>query len=129
LVALVLAAATLTGCNSTMRNDMDRLRTENTDLRAELDRARAAMDAAGNERESLIAEIQRLNAQLANASRPAPAPVTSNTGFENIESTETIRGTDRITVRVEGDVLFASGKTDLRAESKNSLRQVADVIK
>ena len=121
LLAMVVLAL-LGGCDQ-LKNENVRLTQENTALRAELGRARAALDATVNERDSLVSELQR---------RQGPAPAASaitRTGFEQIEGTQSFRQGNLITVRVPGEILFASGRATLRTSAKRTLGQIANVLK
>lgn len=122
---LLVLTAGLTGCNDAMKMDNARLTDENIELREELARARAALDAATN-------EVEALRGQLATRATPVTQVipvVNTNRGFEDIEGVETIRARDTITVRVPGDVLFASGQATLQTASKSTLQRVASVLK
>jgi flagellar motor protein MotB len=124
LFLLVLSAG-LTGCNDALKMDNQRLTDENIELRETLARTQAALDTAVNERDALLAQLN---------SRPAPPPpiapvVNTNRGFEDIEGVETIRTRDTVTVRVPGDVLFASGQATLQNASKSTLQRIAGVVK
>ncbi len=108
---------------------------ENTELQEKLQRAYAARDA-------LAVEVESLRTQLAGMSRrPAampqvvevvresePAQANRFAGIGDIEVFED-RAAGTVTVRVPGDVLFASGKVDLRQAAKSTLEQVAGVLK
>jgi len=129
LVAALLLIGPLTGCQDALKTRNSQLTLQNQELQAELNRAWAARDAAMAENQALIAELERLQAaQRAATAQPAPAPL-ANAGFGGIEDTEVIRGRGTITVRVPGDVLFASGSADLRDPSRRTLQQIANVIK
>src|SRR5690606_21890346 len=100
-----------------LKAERDALWTQNQELQDELDRTRQALDAA----------------QLELANRPtdvAPPPAaTARTGFEGIEDIEVTRtAAGNISVQVPGDVLFASGKVDLRNEAKQTLNQIIRVL-
>ncbi|MCG8508124.1 MAG: OmpA family protein, partial [Rhodospirillales bacterium] len=77
-------------------------------------------------RDAAIAELNRLRSQ------PTPEPETivveQPSGFDAIEGVETIRSAGAITVRVPGDVLFASGKVDLKSSARQTLSRIASVI-
>ena len=126
LLLATVGLALLGGCDQ-LKNENARLTQENTALRAELGRARAALDATVNERDSLVAELQRRQEPA-----PAPAPAASaitRTGFEQIEGTQSFRQGNLITVRVPGEILFASGRATLRTSAKRTLGQIANVLK
>jgi flagellar motor protein MotB len=130
LVAAVLVLGSLTGCQDALKTRNSQLTTQNEELQAELNRAWAARDAATAENQSLVAELARLQAERDAAARNvAVAPPAANAGFGGIADTEVIRGRGTITVRVPGDVLFASGSADLREASRRTLQQIAAVIR
>lgn len=121
----------LVGCAND-KDSLERLRAENEELRAREAQLQAAMqDTEGrflsveDERARLRAENERLRTQL--AERPATAP-RGGTGFEGIGGTTTrMQGSD-IVVDVAGDVLFASGSVTLRADARQTLDRVAQVL-
>jgi chemotaxis protein MotB len=147
LAAVVLAATVLGGCDKNRHvEEKDALRGQNNELQRELNDARRALELAENERTANAAELERMRAEVARiqaeleAARRAQATDTfretttvirqDNTGFEGIGGGTTTERTARgITVRVPGDVLFASGKADLTAASRKTLAQIAGVIK
>lgn len=121
----------LVGCASD-KDSLERLRAENEELRAREAQLQAAMqDSEGrflsveDERARLRAENERLRGQL--AERPATGQ-RGGTGFEGIGGTTTrMQGSD-IVVDVAGDVLFASGSVTLRADARQTLDRVAQVL-
>jgi chemotaxis protein MotB len=126
VVTAALAISVLSGCQTNrLRQERDALWTQNQELQAELEAKRAALDAAENERAALMGRLARLDTELAGARQPGPV---AGTGFEGIAGIETERRPGGIAVRVPGDVLFASGKVDLRDEAKRTLDQIAAVL-
>ena len=122
LLTPLLALVVLTGCQQRLKQERDALYVQNQELQDELSQLRAANDA-------LEAENQRLRDQLAQRPEPQPQPQSgANTPFEGIEGIEAEQSPGRVTVRVPGDVLFASGQASLRNSSKSTLREIADVI-
>jgi len=119
----IFALITLTGCQNRLKQERDALMVQNEELQDELNQARAANDA-------LQAEAERLRERLAERPEPQPAQpqAGANTPFAGIEGIESERAPGRVTVRVPGDVLFASGKSTLRNSAKNTLREIAGVI-
>ena len=135
---LFLAAATLaagglsTGCQNAMYDEnvalheqSRALQAQNKNLRGELqnrpDAAQlAALQAELNERDRMIADLQsRLNA-------PQPDGMTI-TGLEDIDITfDSDRG--EMTLRVPGDVLFASGSTKVNGSADSTLARIADIL-
>lgn len=141
LVVVVVSAGMLAGCkNGQLRDERNRLYSQNQELQSALTQTRAQLDAAEADRRNLAMANDQLRAQMeaarnqpAPAAQPAaPAPAApaaaANTGFSAIEGVETVRSADRVTVRVPGDVLFDSGKADLKATSLRTLDKIAAVI-
>ncbi len=120
----VIGLMSLTGCQNRLQAERDSLYVQNQELQDELDRARAALSAGGGDSSALLAEIDRLNAQLASQSAVGP-----NTAFDSIPGVEAYNTGGTVTVRVPGDVLFAPGKVDLKNSAKSTLNQVAGVIR
>ena len=120
LAAALLAAG---GCDD-LQAENDALRIENTELRDRLTAEQAAREQCDQQRAELMDRIAVLEAQ--------PAPVASSTaatGFEGM-GLDVERGAHgEITVRVPGDVLFASGSVDLKSTSKQTLSNIARVLK
>jgi chemotaxis protein MotB len=121
MVLLGLAALPLlTGCNyNRVKAERDALWEQNQELQDKYTDALAALDAAENEL-----------AMLRN--QPAPAPVVveqpASNRFADIEGVETFQRGGDLHVRVPGDVLFASGKVDLRSSAKQTLNEIASVL-
>ncbi len=139
----VVLAGMLTGCGkSRLRQERDALYAQNQELQDRLNQTRQALDGAEGERANYTSRIGQLEAQLAAerarasavpaapvALGPAPAPLSDTTAFSNIAGIESTQTNSRITVRVPGDVLFASGKATLKTSAEKTLREIADVIK
>jgi flagellar motor protein MotB len=119
----VLGIITLSGCQDALRAERDALYIQNQELQEELDRARAALSAGGGNDAALLAQIESLQAQLANQ------PIGGGTAFDNIAGVEAYNTGGTVAVRVPGDILFASGKTDLKSSAKSTLNQIAGVIR
>jgi len=110
----------LTGCNyNRVKAERDALWEQNQELQDKYTDALAALDAAENELATL-------------RNRPDPAPVVveqpASNRFADIEGVETFQRGGDLHVRVPGDVLFASGKIDLRSSAKQTLNQIAEVL-
>ncbi len=127
LTLCTLTIVSLTGCNyNRVKAERDELWSQNQELQDKYTNALAALDAAENEAASL-------------RNRPAPAPVIiqeqgpATTGaanrFADIEGVETFKRGGDLHVRVPGDVLFASGKVELKSTAKSTLNQIVGVIK
>ena len=127
LALAVLALAVLPGCSQRLQRERDALYAQNQELQEELDRARAALDASQGRNQELANRVAELESRL--AQRPEPQTrAAANSGFTGIEGVETFASGGNVTVRVPGDVLFASGKTELRSSAKSTLAQIASVI-
>lgn len=120
----VLSLLPLTGCNyNRIKAERNELWQQNQELQDRYTDALAALDAAENELATL-------------RNQPAPAPTVivqepADTGanrFADIEGIETYRDGRDLHVRVPGDVLFASGKVDLKNSAKSTLNQIAAVL-
>lgn len=125
LLALGIAVASLAlgGCKASSGPTIDDLIAENQELRDRNQQVEQALNDAESRVASLQAENSDLRAQL--AARPAAAPA-AQTGFEGLGD---VSSRDKnIVVSVAGDVLFASGSADLRADAKRTLDQIASVI-
>ncbi len=112
----------LMGCNTVPREDYDAAVAESSQLRSELASTRERL-AAANSRSSTL-EQDLLLAQ----SEVERALANGTTGFEGIDGTTiSSRGAD-VVVGVAGDVLFDSGKVDLKSSSRQTLDRIASVI-
>jgi len=123
LLAMLVFA--LGGCNNNLKTERDRLFSQNEELQSELDQTRAALDAAQAEVERRNAEIARLRGELA----AKPAVQASTNPFAGVPGVETEQRLEGVAVRVPGDVLFTPGKVELRSGSKQTLNQIAAIIR
>lgn len=132
LVMLTLISMMSVGCNRQYA-ERDALFAQNTAAQNEIDRLRLANDQLMVDLGAANAEIARLQQELASArNRPVPGPVANqpgDTGFEGIRDVTSDRTANRVTVNVASDILFASGKAELRDSAKQTLTQVAAVLK
>ncbi len=112
-----LIALGLTGCASTGGGNEDALLRENRELRDRVIAQQGALDSAS----ARIASLEDENGRIA-----ATAP---DTGFGNIKGVSTsVNAKGEVVVAIAGDVLFASGKVDLKNASKSTLDRVASVL-
>jgi outer membrane protein OmpA-like peptidoglycan-associated protein len=95
---------------------------ENRDLRSELDRTRGGLDDAEARARQLQFQLDEANAKLADAQAQPPLPADS-------EGATWRQDEGRAVVELEGDVLFDSGKFDLKSEAQATLRTIARQIK
>ena len=122
ITSLTLAlAGALAGCNSESKMNEQGMLQENKELRAELDRARSSQDDAEARARQLAFELDETREQLANANAQPPLPADSD------GATWTTRDGMPV-VNIEGDVLFDSGKHELKAAAQSTLRTIAKEI-
>ncbi len=128
LIALGISITALCGCDNKAKNEELMLTDENVALRTEKDNLQRALENSENERRNLAMRIADLERQ----SQSQPAPATGNsssTGFEGLDGADVSVANGRVTVAMESDVLFDSGKFTLKPAAKKSLDQVATVLK
>lgn len=130
--ASVVILAALTGCNDGLKAERDQLYSENMQLRSELDTVNQAVDACERQRADLmvqVGDLQATNDKLRSdlASKRAASGGRA-TGFEDIQGVESEYRRGEVVARVEGDILFDSGKVDLRANAKATLDRIAGVL-
>ena len=128
------------GCSSGPSDQNATLLQQNQDLQAKLDAdnarlkdavdpaALAAAQAAIAERDKQIADLQsRPQPQLAAMTTVVPdtAPTKSIAGLE----TSVDKRTGNVTVTLPGDVLFDSGKADLKPSAQDTLDKVAKALR
>jgi len=131
--ALICVAAVLSGCNGGAKNRAALLEDENFELRAQNQQLRASLNQAEQARNLLDQELRTAQAERdrleLEASRIGPAFANADTGFEGMAgvSASTNAGGE-IVVAVAGDVLFDSGKVDLKSSAKSTLNNIAGVL-
>lgn len=132
VTVLALAMPFAGGCNSQLKKERNALYLQNQELQQRLNECNKARDAALAEADRMRGDVSRLQGELmsrpATVAVPTPAPAPAASGFEGIEGIEAIRSRGRITVRVPGDILFASGKIDLKTTALSTLDRIASVI-
>lgn len=136
VLLLALIALTSVGCQRSVV-ERNALMDQNREAQAEIDRLRLANDSLINDLGSANAEASRLLAENASlraakgsASAPAPRPTTNRqTGFEGIDDVTSERSGNTVTVSVASDILFSSGKVDLKSTAKRTLADVSRVLK
>jgi chemotaxis protein MotB len=130
-LGLAILTAGLGGCTNVTKTDFDLAMQENQELRHRL----TAEQAARNEAELRNASLEQENRDLASsADRLRTSGGTARggqgTGFEAISGLSSYRTSGgEVVVEIAGDVLFDSGSAALKASSKRSLDQVAQVIR
>ncbi len=117
LAPLALMAA-LGGCNNDAKMNEQALLDENRDLRSELDRTRGELDDSQARALRAETELEDTRQRLADAEAQPPLP------SDSAEVTWGRRdGQEYATV--PGDVLFDSGKHDLKPAAQSALKSVA----
>ena len=134
VLLLLTLALTSVGCQRSIA-ERNALMDQNREAQAEIDRLRMANDAlladlgsANSEVSRLLAENADLRAQKPLGPAPTPEP-RANTGFEGIDDVTSERTGNLVTVRVASDILFASGKVDLKSTAKRTLAEVSGVLR
>ncbi|MHC4415305.1 MAG: OmpA family protein [Planctomycetota bacterium] len=119
--AMILVAA---GCSTELKERSALLTRENEDLRAQLTDRNAALA----EMEQYSREQDLELARVRSEQEVRQPPLAQVTGFEQIPNVSASFGAGEVTVAVESDVLFASGKATLKAAAKQSLDGVVSVL-
>ncbi len=124
VLGMSAAGLLLAGCNADLKDQNALLTEENEDLRLQLsDRNSALAEAQQGIRDKSM-QLAQLRRDMGDMDQ-APAQVT---GFESIPYVSAAYGAGEVTVTVQSDVLFASGKTTLKSAAKRSLDAVASVL-
>ncbi|MBX3355134.1 MAG: OmpA family protein [Phycisphaeraceae bacterium] len=130
LLPFTFALSLLGGCDSAQKDEIALLKQETDDLRKQLADRNAALDSLERERLAAVAR-----ADAAERSGPSATPTAqpqmgfSESGFEGITGVTATRVGNEVHVSIEGDVLFDSGRTELKPASRRSLDRVASVIR
>jgi outer membrane protein OmpA-like peptidoglycan-associated protein len=122
LLIPLASLALLAGCDNGQKMNEQALLDENRDLRSELDRTRGGLDDAEARARQLQFQLDEANAKLADAQAQPPLPADS-------EGATWRQDEGRAVVEIEGDVLFDSGKFDLKPAAQATLRTIARQIK
>lgn len=127
LVAMALTGLAATGCSSELKTENALLLEENTDLRARLDERGAALDSLQAQLDSC--EQARMTAMDSGAGPAVASNASSGANpFGGMPGVSAVSGGGVVTAVVEGDVLFSSGQSTVRSESRTTLDRIADVI-
>lgn len=131
-VLLMAAAMALGGCQS-QKDRMGMLEDENFELRARNQQLQASLSQVDQARALLDQEVRALQAEKARleleATRIGPSYANADTGFEGMAGvTTSTNAVGEIVVAVAGDVLFDSGKVDLKSSAKKTLDEIASVL-
>lgn len=124
VLGMSAAGLLLAGCNADLKDQNALLTEENGDLRDQLSDRNAALAEAQQGIRDKSMQLAQLRRDMGDMDR-APAQVT---GFESIPYVSAAYGAGEVTVTVQSDVLFASGKTTLKSAAKRSLDAVASVL-
>ncbi len=127
VIALGIGFSALAGCQNKKQDEQGMLTDENVALRAEKDNLQKALESSENERRSLAMRISDLERQSQSAPTSG-ASGSATTGFEGVEGADVSVADGRVTVAMDSDVLFDSGKFTLKAPAKRALDQVAQVL-
>lgn len=130
LLAALSVGAFLGGCNSAQKDELAMLKEANAQLTMERDDARNALEQSEQERRRLDQEVATLQSK-ANEVPPAAnaqaAPTTPNLDLPEGVTANVQNGV--LTLTIEGDVLFDSGKASLKPDAKKTLDKVTSEIK
>jgi flagellar motor protein MotB len=118
------------GCQDNEKLALDRqnkeLQADNTRLRQELGQ-RPDPSALTQMQQQLADRDQKINDLQAQLRQPPPGQPTDS-GFGNISVSRDDRA-GTLTINLPGDVLFASGKADLKDSSKSTLNKIVAEVK
>ena len=134
LVLLVLAALTLGGCNDKLKKENEALYQQNLQLQNELSDSMNDLEACQAERSTLLSQISTLESENASLkselASPPPVTATANNAAANFggPGVSVTEDAAKITVRVTGDILFASGQATLQSAAKRTLSRIAGVL-
>jgi chemotaxis protein MotB len=130
MLALGATAFSLTGCESQQEKDqLSLLQQENTELRTQLDERGKALDGANGELRSANSELRDWKEKYSNAEIEWQSNASPTGGFDGIQGVTATYGPNDVTVSVEGDVLFDSGRTSLKPDARSALDRVAQVLR
>jgi outer membrane protein OmpA-like peptidoglycan-associated protein len=125
----------LAGCNKVNKGDYDAVMRENQELRDRM----ATEQQGRQEAETRSASLEQENRDYAarmdqnrggtTAARPTKGGAGGDTGFTSEEGVEAYRRGSDVVVSIAGDVLFDSGKANLKSTAKKTLDHVASTIK
>ena len=119
-LGLAVMAATLTGCNDAAKKNENALLSENRGLRDRLTQSQADFDAVNDENRRLKYQLDEANQKLTDAASSPPAELTAFAPGVSVLQ----RGNETI-LRIEGDVLFDSGRDSLKSTAKSTLSAIA----
>ncbi len=130
-LAALAAGSFLGGCNSAQKDELAMLKESNAQLTIERDDARNALDQSEQERRRLDQEIATLQDQ-AKQQPPTTAQASPATATPKLDLPEGVTAEMQngvLTLTIEGDVLFDSGKASLKTDARKTLDKVTAEIK
>jgi flagellar motor protein MotB len=129
LALLALTGLGMVGCDGNKDQTIAMLQAENQEymeaneqLKRELATAMEQRAQLVEQNHELVNENAQLRQQLAQAEQAPADP------FGGIEGVQGSTRAGEVVAQVQGDVLFASGSVTLRAEAKQTLDQIAQVL-
>jgi chemotaxis protein MotB len=126
---MLVAGSSLVGCNSAQKDELAMLKEANSQLTIERDDARNALDQSEQERRRLDQEIAGLQDQM---KQQPPTTAQATGGSPSLDLPEGVTANVQngvLTLTIEGDVLFDSGKATLKPDAKTTLDKVTSEIK
>lgn len=130
VLALAVTALAGVGCESQQEKDQySLLEQENTELRAQLGERDKALNAANDELKQANRLLREQHDQYETTTGQLQSQIDARAGaFDDIAGVTATYGPNDVTVSVEGDVLFESGRSSLKSAAKRSLDKVAQVL-
>lgn len=126
MVATAAVLMTSVGCSSNSDRYQAAL-AENRTLREQLSELDRQLSQCEQDNQTLNADNIALSQQVS-AAQATPVATNTPSGFENIRDAQVSSRNGEIVVSVAGDVLFTSGKAELRDSAKRTLDQIARVL-
>ncbi len=110
------------GCDNNAKMNQQSLMQENLELRDSLATSQKDLDDAQARSRQLEFQLNEANDQAVNAQAQ---PVVGNFG----PGVEVFQAGGEMIVRIDGDVLFDSGRTSLKPAAKTTLKQISDEVR
>jgi chemotaxis protein MotB len=121
LITLFAGITAMGGCDNKAKMNQQSLMQENRELRDSLTTSQKDLDDAQARSRQLEFQLNEANDQAANV-QAQPAVGNFGPGVEVFQS-----GGEMI-VRIDGDVLFDSGRTSLKSAAKSTLKKIANEV-
>ena len=121
-LTLIVIGSLMTACNDSAKTQVTMLTDENQELRNQLEERDRALDAT-------TSDLREANRMLREQQELMVAQPAEANPFAGIEGVSTTVSGNEVTVSMQGDILFDSGRASLRGIAKKSLDQIASVIK